>query len=1126
MSTTGPRETPLAALDEPAPSQDARRQSDLFNTASLQTAIFNSANFSSIATDAKGVIQIFNVGAERLLGYTASEVVNKLTPVDLYDGQELIARAAALSLEFGTAIAPGFGAISFRALRGIEDTCELTKVRKDGSRFPAMVSVTALRDPDDAVIGFLLIVTDNTASTQAYRYARSLLEASLDPLVTISTEGKITDVNEGSIKVTGVAREKLIGTDFSNYFTEPEKARQGYQQVFAKGFVTDYPLTILHQDGRLTDVLYNASVYKDVRGNVLGVFAAARDITARKQAEEALLKAGALQSAIFNSANFSSIATDAKGVIQIFNVGAERMLGYTAAEVMNKITPADISDPQEVIARATALSVELGTAIAPGFEALVFKASRGIEDIYELTYIRKDGSRFPAVVSVTALRDAQDAIIGYLLIGTDNTARKQAEEALLRAGALQSAIFNSANFSSIATDAKGVIQIFNVGAERMLGYTAAEVMNKITPADISDPQEVIARATALSAELGTAIAPGFEALVFKASRGIEDIYELTYIRKDGSRFPAVVSVTALRDAQDAIIGYLLIGTDNTARKQAEEALLKAGALQSAIFNSANFSSIATDAKGVIQIFNVGAERMLGYTAAEVMNKITPADISDPQEVIARATALSVELGTAIAPGFEALVFKASRGIEDIYELTYIRKDSSRFPAVVSVTALRDAHNAIIGYLLIGTDNTARKQVEAERQRLDQVLRETNIELQAAKVEAERANLAKSDFLSSMSHELRSPLNAILGFGQLIDSGLPLPTPSQKDSIDQILQAGWYLLELINEILDLAQIESGKLSLSMEPISLDEVLSDCQAMIEPQARKSGIRVGFPKPEHPLYVSADRTRVKQIFVNLLSNAIKYNRVGGSVEVTCRAFPGERVRVSFQDSGEGLAPDKLAQLFQPFNRLGQEDGLEEGTGIGLVVSKQLAGLMGGSIGVESTVGVGSVFWVEFNVTDAIEAHRGASAPVSAAPADAAGAAPRRTVLCVEDNPANLMLITRILARRPDIRLLSAKDGRQGIEMAHAAMPEVILMDINLPGINGVAALKILAADAATGHIPVIAISANAMPRDIERGLEAGFFRYLTKPIKVDEFMDTLDLALDCARARSEFATGEKTR
>jgi PAS domain S-box-containing protein len=293
----------------------------------------------------------------------------------------------------------------------------------------------------------------------------------------------------------------------------------------------------------------------------------------------------------------------------------------------------------------------------------------------------------------------------------------------LIAGALQAAIFNSANFSSIATDSRGVIQIFNVGAERMLGYTAEDVVNRITPAEISDPLEIIARAEALSLEFDTPITPGFAALVFKASRGIEDIYELTYIRKDGSRFPAVVSVTALRDVNDTIIGYLLIGTDNTARKRAEEALLKAGALQSAIFNSANFSSIATDAAGVIQIFNVGAERMLGFTAAEVTNQITPADISDPLEVVARATALSLEFATPIAPGFEALVFKASREIEDIYELTYIRKDGSRFPAVVSVTALRDAGNDIIGYLLIGTDNTERKQVEEERMKLDQKLRD-------------------------------------------------------------------------------------------------------------------------------------------------------------------------------------------------------------------------------------------------------------------------------------------------------------------------------------------------------------------------------------------------------------------
>ncbi|OGU13642.1 MAG: hybrid sensor histidine kinase/response regulator [Geobacteraceae bacterium GWC2_53_11] len=696
----------------------------------------------------------------------------------------------------------------------------------------------------------------------------------------------------------------------------------------------------------------------------------------------------------------------------------------------------------------------------------------------------------------------------------DITARKQSEEALLKEGALQNAIFNSANFSSIATDAKGVIQIFNVGAERMLGYTANEVTNRITPADISDPQEVIARAEALSVELDTPITPGFEALVFKASRGIEDIYELTYIRKDGSRFPAVVSVTALRDVHDSIIGYLLIGTDNTARKQAEEALLKAGALQSAIFNSANFSSIATDAKGVIQIFNVGAERMLGYAATEVMNKITPAEISDPQEVIARAEELSIELGTPITPGFEALVFKASRGIEDIYELTYIRKDGSRFPAVVSVTALRDDQDSIIGFLLIGTDNTARKQVEAERVRLEQVLQDKNIELERATLVAEKANLAKSNFLSSMSHELRTPLSAILGFAQLMESGSQQLTPSQKRSIDQILKAGWYLLELINEILDLAVIESGKLSMSLEPVSLPEIMHECETMVEPQAKKHGISVTFIPFETPCCVKADRTRVKQILINLLSNAIKYNREGGSVLVQSVLKEPGSVRISVRDTGEGLTPKQLTQLFQPFNRLGQEASAEQGTGIGLVVCKRLVEWMGGVIGVESKVGEGSVFWIELNLTTEQEETGHTAEPAFSGLTHPQDAGPQYTLLYVEDNPANLMLVEDIIERRPDIRLLSARDGKSGIKLARTSLPDVILMDIHLPGISGIEAMKILAADHTTADIPVVALSANAIPRDIEKGLEAGFFRYLTKPINVNEFMDTLNMALNYAK------------
>ena len=812
--------------------------------------------------------------------------------------------------------------------------------------------------------------------------------------------------------------------------------------------------------------------------------------------QETLLKTGALQNAILNSANFSSIATDEKGVIQIFNVGAERMLGYAEADVVNQITPADISDPQELVARAKALSAEVGVTITPGFEALVFKASRGIEDIYELTYIRKDGSRFPAVVSVTALRDDQNAIIGYLLIGTDNTARKQAEEALVKAGALQSAIFNSANFSSIATDAKGVIQIFNVGAERMLGYAAIDVVNKITPADISDPQEVIARAKALSGELGTPITPGFEALVFKASRGIEDIYELTYIRKDGSRFPAVVSVTALRDDQNAIIGYLLIGTDNTARKQVEaeqkkldQRLRDQQFYTRSLIESNTDALMATDPSGIITDVNKQMEALTGCTRDELIGAPLKNYFTDPE----RAEA-----------GIRRVL--SEKKLTD-YELTARARDGKETVVSYNATTFYDRDRKLQGVFAAARDVT-------ERKRLDQVLHEKNVELESARFVAEKANLAKSEFLSSMSHELRSPLNAILGFSQLMESGSPPPTPSQKASIDQILQAGWYLLELINEILDLALIESGKLSLSLEPMSLPEVMLDCQAMIEPQVRKSGIRITFPQFDSPCFVNADRTRVKQVLINLLSNAIKYNRVGGTIEVTCRAVTADRLRISVQDSGEGLSPEKLAQLFQPFNRLGQEASAEEGTGIGLVVSKRLVELMAGEIGVQSIVGVGSVFWIELSAATAPEFTAGTDEALAflAAP-DLTGAA-LRTLLYVEDNRANLHLVEQLIARRPDLRLLSAADGTRGIALARIHQPEVILMDINLPGISGIEALKILREDPATKHIPVLALSANAMPRDIEKGLEAGFFLYLTKPIKINEFMEALDMALEVAQ------------
>ena len=787
-----------------------------------------------------------------------------------------------------------------------------------------------------------------------------------------------------------------------------------------------------------------------------------------------------------NSIGDAVIATDGEGRVTRLNPVAEKLTGWTQAAAIGR----PVSDVFHIVNMETRQS-----ATIPVMETLQKGTIQGLAN--HTVLIAADGSECDIADSCAPIRDRDGLVVGAVLVFRDVTDDYAAQQALRDSAALIETILNTVVDGIITLHSRGgIIETVNPAAEKMFGYGAADLVGQQFSLLIPD----------FSPGNDNASLDYYRASAEARAMGLGR--EVVGRRQDGSRFPLEIAVSEMwLGGQRYFTGIL---RDITARKQAEEALLKAGALQSAISSSASFSSIATDARGVIQIFNVGAERMLGYTASEVINRITPADISDPDEVIARARTLSVELSTPIAPGFEALVFKASRGIGDVYELTYICKDGSRLPAEVSVTALRDPEGAIIGYLLIGTDNTERKRVEAERALLDRVLLDKNAELETARYVAERANLAKSDFLSGMSHELRTPLSAILGFAQLMETGSPLPTLAQKRSIDQILKAGWYLLELINEILDLALIESGKLSLSLEPVSLTEVMYECEAMVQPQAQRRGISVAFACLDTPFFVKADRTRVKQVLINLLSNAIKYNKVGGTVTVECSASPSGSMRISVRDTGAGLAPEQLAQLFQPFNRLGQKANVEEGTGIGLVVCKRLVELMGGVIGVHSTVGEGCVFWIELEPISAPQFTDPAAEPVPVSHVRDRGDAPLQTVLYVEDNPANLMLVEDILARRADIRMLSASDGASGIELARSAVPDVILLDINMQGLDGNDVLRFLGQAPATARIPVIALTANAMPDDIAKGLEAGFFRYLTKPIKIDEFMATLDVAL----------------
>jgi PAS domain S-box-containing protein len=640
---------------------------------------------------------------------------------------------------------------------------------------------------------------------------------------------------------------------------------------------------------------------------------------------EALLITGALQSAIFDNPRFSCIATDAKGVIQLFNVGAEHMLGYPAAEVVNKITPAELHDPQEVIARAAALSLEYATPIAPGFEALVFKASRGIEDVYELTKVRKDGSRLPAIVQVSALRDAQDVIIGYLLIGTENTALANAAEERNRFFALSLDMLCTLGFD-------GYYRNLNPAWEKTLGYTLAEI--QATPfIEFVHPDDRQATLAIVDQLATGAPVTGFEN---------------RYRCKDGSYRFFLWNATQV--VEDQII--YCAARDITARKLEEETLLKAGALQSAIFNSPNFSSIATDANGVIQIFNVGAERMLGYTAAEVVNRITPANISDPQEMIAHAKALSVELGTQIGPGFEALVFKASRGIEDIYELTYIRKDGTRFPAVVSVTALRNAEDQIIGYLLIGTDNTARKQAVQERQKLEEAL-----EL----IRQDQMRF-KDEFLSHVSHELRSPLTAIKQFTTILLGGLAGDLNKEQREYQQIVLKNIRQLQaMIDDLLEVTRLETGKLTVEPERVSIMIAVTDTFNTLKGSARAKGVTLSYDLAPNLPSVYADPTRLRQILIILLDNAIKFTPEGGSVTIKALVLQQDTrlLLLEVSDNGVGINPEITENIFERLYQVSERtEGSRKGLGLGLYISKELVMRQGGTIWAKRRPQKGSTF------------------------------------------------------------------------------------------------------------------------------------------------------------------------
>ena len=693
-------------------------------------------------------------------------------------------------------------------------------------------------------------------------------------------------------------------------------------------------------------------------------------------------------------------------------------------------------------------------------------------DDFELEHTFPDIGRRVMLLNARKLQAGKHGEL-LVLAMEDVTARRQAEEALVKAGALQSAIFNSANFSSIATDAKGVIQIFNVGAERMLGYTAAEVMNTITPADISDPQEVVARAKSLSVELNTPITPGFEALVFKASRGIEDIYELTYIRKDGSRFPAVVSVTALRDAQNEIIGYLLIGTDNTARKQveAERMLLDQRVRDQQFYTRSLIESnidalMTTDPRGIISDVNKQMELLTGCTRDELIGAPFKDYFTDPE----RAEA-----------GIKRVL---SEGKVTDYELTARARNGQETIVSYNATTFYDRDRKLQGMFASARDVTERSRLEKQTQN------------QAA--ELSDLHRRKDEFLAMLSHELRSPLAPITNAVQMLGMQKGTESLVQRQSRAIIERQMTQLQHLVDDLLEVSRITTGMVQLRRVPVTISDIIEGAIETVRPLIEKRRHEFSVSVPSEPIWLNADAARLEQVVVNLLTNAAKYTDEAGHIWLTVLKEDNKCV-LRIRDTGVGITADLLPCIFDLFTQADRSlDRSQGGLGIGLALVQRLTELHNGTVEVLSTLKQGSEFIVRLPFVQGV---------ISESPLVQPGAQSLRPlrVLVVDDN-VDTVLSFSMLLRASGHDVQTAHDGLKAVQAAIDYRPDIVLLDIGLPGLNGYEVAKQLREHPDFKHVVLVALTGYGQDSDRQISSAAGFTHHIVKPARFDELQRIL--------------------
>ncbi len=738
-----------------------------------------------------------------------------------------------------------------------------------------------------------------------------------------------------------------------------------------------------------------------------------------------------------------------------------------AGELLFNAVP-HLSGPQEAVSKGAsgARHLERSHDIVVGGRKLVLRT--GTTPAFDATM---DRSSLAAVGLVGALASTLLALTVWLLAVGRVRALRLAERMTADLDRLAKVVQITSS-AVVLTDPQLRITWVNEAFTKISGYTLAEAQGR-TPGQLlghPDGDPAVAQAVMKAAAAGEACR-----------------VEVLNRAKDGRQYWSDTEIQPTQDAHGVLTGFMEIGADITARKEAEQ----------------DRRAAESELRTMLDVFPGYVARASEDFHFEYANQRFAALFGlTPEQVPGRH--LRDLLGEAL---FEATRLRREQIVASGRPINYEQhfEPPSGDPGLDLLVTHFMVESARPG----GQRKFYQFAIDiSERKRAERALEARDKELSAARDEAERANAAKSGFLSGVSHELRTPLNAILGFGQLLE--LEVREAEPADYVQEIMRAGRHLLELINEVLDLARVESGRFAISLESVPVLPMIEECLMLIRPLAEARGLHIVGADQDCGGHVLADRTRLKQVLLNLLSNAVKYNRLQGTIGIAC-VLEGDSVQIRISDTGPGLTPEQQASLFVAFERLDADRRGVEGTGIGLALAKSLTELMGGEIGVESTPGQGSTFWVRMPVT---EAHSGAEPEVEGAAKPARVDGGRQwDVLCIEDNPANLRLVERILARRTDIRLLSASAPGLGLELAAAHRPALILLDINLPDMSGYDVMKCLRENAATSDIPVVAISANAMPRDMARGKAAGFVDYLTKPLNVGRFNSVIDRILKTA-------------